>query len=218
MIWRVEIKEKDGVYDAFGESVVKDISDLGIKSVKKVHVVHVYMINGDIQENEIKVICQELLADRVTQDYSYCPATEHTKVSNLKNSQVVEIAYNPGVMDPVEESTIKGIKDLGVDGIVSVATAKQYILEGNISPKNLNLIAGKVLSNKLIQHVVKKNSVHPAVKQKSKKDAEVEVLTVDILSASDRELKKLSEEGQLFLNLNEMQVIQKYFKIGRAHV
>jgi len=211
MIWRVEIKEKDNVYDALGESVAKDIADLGLQSVKKVYVVQVYMLTGSLSKDQVEDIARQLLADRVTQDYSFCPAGDHSLSSNNGNVKVVEIAYNPGVMDPVEASTIKGIRDLGIDGIQSVATAKQYHIEGKISSKELNLIIEKVLCNKLIQHVVKEDVVHPDSK-KTKEGFSVDVIHVDLLKATDKQLMKLSREGQLFLNLNEMQVIQKYFR------
>ena len=30
MFWRIEVKEKEGFYDALGESVKRDIEDLGL--------------------------------------------------------------------------------------------------------------------------------------------------------------------------------------------
>ena len=39
-----------------------------------------------------------------------------------------------------------------------------------------------------------------------------ELIHVDLLKADDKELIRLSKDGQLFLNLKEMHSIQKYFK------
>ena len=42
------------------------------------------------------------------------------------------------------------------------------------------------------------------------------MIQVDLLDASDKKLKAISHEGQLFLNLNEMKAIQAYFKNSGA--
>ncbi|MCX5665572.1 MAG: phosphoribosylformylglycinamidine synthase subunit PurS [Candidatus Omnitrophica bacterium] len=149
MLWRVEIREKDGFYDAVGESVKKDISDLGFKNrIKEVKFVYVYLIEAPVEESDIRRICEELLIDPVTQDYSY-----RGSVSDEEEYKVVEIAYNPGVMDPVEESGKKAIRDLGIEGVTQVKTAKKYLIKGNFSRKEILSISEKILFNKVIQHV-----------------------------------------------------------------
>jgi len=61
MLWRVEVREKEGYYDALGESVKKDIADLGFKNrVKEVNAVQVYLLEGRISESDIKFICQTI--------------------------------------------------------------------------------------------------------------------------------------------------------------
>ncbi len=222
MIWRVEIKEKKGIFDARGESVRKDIGDLGIRSIVKVEVTFIYLLYGNLCETQIEKICQQLLVDPITQDYFYSNKTVGVLVptKHLSSSlRVVEIAYNPGVMDPVEESALKGIKDLGIDSIESVETAKRYFLYGRISQQEFNTIVNRVLSNKLIQHVGEKRG--RAVPKKQTKDSpppprvtafKLEIIFVDLLAANDQELLSLSQKGQLFLNLSEMRAIQNYFK------
>src|SRR3989338_1788641 len=154
MTWRVEIKDKEGIFDAAGEGVKKDIEDLGIRSVASVRVVQVFLIEGLIPVSDIKKVCEELLVDNIIQDFSFCPAGE-ARLNQKSNQRIVEIAYNPGVMDPSEESVLKGIKDLGVEGAACVRTARKYILNGRLSDKELDVIVNKALANKLIQHVVK---------------------------------------------------------------
>lgn len=216
MNWRVEIKDKEHIFDALGESIHKDIADLGIQSVAKVSVVHVYHLEGNLTETQVRTICDELLVNKISQDYTYSLPDDVSGASAAGQScHTIEIAYHPGVMDPVEESTIKGIKDLGITEIDSVQTARQYLLYGSISPSALNTIINKVLANKLIQYVVhparKEKIVHPRVSDT------VSVILVDLLKAKDRALLTLSRQGQLFLNLKEMQAIQKHFKrIGRS--
>ena len=93
------------------ESIARDIADLGF-DVSQVRVVSVFLLEGNISREEVKRIGDELLIDPIVEQYSFdlkLPLQSSTH-------HVVEIAYNPGVMDPVEASTIKGIRDLGVDG------------------------------------------------------------------------------------------------------
>ena len=215
MLYKIEVKDKPGIFDAAGASVEKDIFDLGIKTVRAVRFVQVYIIEGELSEVQIQKISAELLVDPISQNYSIDGLRDSPlqgRDSSLRGQSlyVVEVAYNPGVMDPVEESTIKGIRDLGIESVTSVKTAKKYILKGKLSEAQLKTISDKLLYNKLIQHVVKEDSDQPhAITQAS---YNFKLATVDLLDAQDKDLEDLSKKGQLFLNLTEMRQIQEYFK------
>jgi len=208
MIWRVEVKQKDGILDAQGTAIAKDISDLGY-SVSQVRVLSIFLLEGDITSKEIKRIGDELLVDSIVEQYSF-----DLKLPLLSaNHHVVEIAYNAGVMDPVESSTIKGIRDLGIKGITAVRTAKQYHIHGKFSPKELESITSRVLMNKLIQHVVLDPSHVPtSFSITSPVISKFDVLIVDLIAANDKKLQEISKIGQLYLNLDEMRTIRDHFK------
>ncbi len=204
MVWRVEVTEKKGFYDAAGANVKHDIRTLGFgNKVKDVRTVQVYLLDGDIDAYSIKKICENLLIDPVTQNYN-C----HGNVLDETSYKCVEVAYNAGVMDPVEESAKKAIKDIGVCGLRALKTAKKYLIKGNISYGQIHQIAEKILYNKVIQHAVKgKSTIQP-----EGSPYHFTLKHVDILKADESALKKLSKDGQLFLSLDEMLAIQKYFK------
>jgi len=208
MIWRVEVKQKDGIFDPIGKSIARDIIDLGF-GVSRVRVVTVFLLEGDISREEVKLIGDELLVDPIVEQYSFDlklplqSATHH----------VVEIAYNPGVMDPVEASTIKGIRDLGVTGISAVRTARQYHIHGKLTAKQLESITSRVLMNKLIQHVVQDPPHVPAtLSMTSHPKSKFDVMIVDLTGADGKTLSEISKSGQLYLNLDEMRTIQNHFK------
>ena len=208
MFWRIEVREKEGFYDAAGESVKRDIEDLGFKGrVKEVKTVQVYLFDGNAEERQVEKICKDLLIDPITQDYSY-----KGNAFDERNYKVVEVAYNPGVMDPVEESTRKAIGDLGIESVHSVKTARKYLIRGNLSYKDIHSIAENILYNKVIQHAVKKDSaIYP-----EPPPYQFKLQYVDILNAGGQKLKSISRTGQLFLSVDEMREIQRYFKkIGR---
>lgn len=211
MIWRIEIKDKSGVFDAAGDSVLKDIIDCGIRSVQEVNVIQVYLVNGDIQESDARKIASDLLTDPVVQD---CVVyAQNAKVPAASGCTTIEISYNPGVMDPVEESTLKGIRDLGISGISEVRTSKKYLVRGNPTKSELEFITNKVLMNKLIQHVVTDpQSQYKNFSIGSAQHRKIDLIQVELIGAKDQELLKISREGQLYLNLNEMKAIQKHYK------
>lgn len=211
MIWRIEIKDKAGVFDAAGDSVLKDILDCGIHSVEKVNVTQVYLISGDIHENDARKIACDLLTDPIVQDCFVYP--ENGKVPVTSGCKTVEISYNPGVMDPVEDSTLKGIRDLNIPGVREVRTSKKYLISGNPSQSELEFITNKVLMNKLIQHVVvDAPSQYKNFSLGSAQHRRIDLLQVELIGANDKTLMKISREGQLYLNLNEMKAIQKHYK------
>ncbi len=207
MQYKIEVVERSGIFDAVGCGVRKDILDLGITCVRKVNFIQVYTVSGVLSFDQAHKICAELLVDPVSQDYSIRPASEQS--AKPKGACVVEVAYNPGVMDPSEQSVLKGILDLGINGVESVKTAKKYILYGKISPAQLATIAQKLLYNKLIQHIVKPHAFQEALYHTG---YVFNPVTVDLLAASDKKLLEISKKGQLFLNINEMRQIQNYFK------
>jgi phosphoribosylformylglycinamidine synthase II/phosphoribosylformylglycinamidine synthase PurS subunit len=203
---RVEVSVKPGLPDPHGEALKADIRDLGIGTVQQVRVGDVYLLEGDLSRKELEKICQLLLADPVVEDYSIGEPPP-----NPPDAHAVEVAYNPGVMDPVEESVSKGIRDLGINQASSVKTAKRYYLWGQLSASDIELISNKLLVNSVIQHVVtagERAGLPPASYSFSR--VEVELLTLD-----DNGLTRLGRE-KLELNLEEMRQIQGYFaKLGR---
>ncbi len=150
---RIEVKLKVGLADARGQGLVRDIQDLGITSVSAATVVDVYFLNAELAPSELELVCGGLLADPVTQEYS------HSSGDPVRSGpggvvQTIEVAYNPGVTDPVEETGMKAIRDLGVAGVTAVKTAKLYLLEGRPTADELSVISQRLLVNPIIQHVV----------------------------------------------------------------
>jgi len=211
MQYKIEVVDKPGIFDACGAGVVRDIFDLGIKGVKKVRFIQVYTLDGNLAFGQVINICEELLSDKVAQDYKIL---SNLKPDSSKADHLVEIAYNPGVMDPVEASVLKGIQDLGIKNVESVKTAKKYIISGRLSSAQLKTISDKLLYNKLIQHIVDPRDENSDTKHLP--GYVFNLIQVDLLGASDDRLLEISSRGQLFLNLNEMRQIKDYFcKIKR---
>ena len=149
MQWKIEVGYKPTATDAMGEGIKKDIEDLGISGVDYVRTIQIYMINGDLSESDVKSICQNLLADRITQDYEY-------KGSLVRQGDfgawVVEVTYKPGVTDPVGDSAVKGIRDLGISGVRSAKTGQKYVVKGSLNENDIAAICRRLLANSVIQN------------------------------------------------------------------
>ncbi|TET25392.1 MAG: phosphoribosylformylglycinamidine synthase, partial [Dehalococcoidia bacterium] len=148
---RVEVYLKPHLPDARGLSLVKDIQDLGITTVTAVSVADIYWLDGELTADRLELICRRLLADPVTQDYRLSP----TDIKPDKQAHTVEVAYNAGVADPVEDSIMKALRDLAVSGVRGVKTAKKYLIRGNLGSRQLEMICGRLLLNPIIQHIVR---------------------------------------------------------------
>jgi phosphoribosylformylglycinamidine synthase len=208
-LFRIEVSVRAGLPDPRGDSLETDIRDIGITTVTQARVSDVYLLEGELDETEVERIGRELLADPVVEGFS-CGEGLAPHVKN-SDGHVVEVAYNPGVTDPVEESISKAICDLGITTVESIKTARKYSLWGDLSEQTLKSICDKLLVNNLIQHVVTKIEAIalPSITYK------FALTTVDLLNRDDDGLMEVSKD-RLWLNLSEMRRIKDYFsRLGR---
>ncbi|OGS45476.1 MAG: hypothetical protein A2539_05065 [Elusimicrobia bacterium RIFOXYD2_FULL_34_15] len=145
--YKILIEHKDNALDAESKGTLKDIIDLGLKTVKSIKVSQIYEISGDISLHEIEEISNDLLVDPITQKI--------TINSDSKESGIaIEVYYKSGVTDAVADTVHIGIKDMNIDKDVKVRTGKRYFLKGKLSSTNVKNIAEKILSNTVVQEYV----------------------------------------------------------------
>jgi phosphoribosylformylglycinamidine synthase len=66
----IEVRFKQGVTDAVGDSVVKGIRDLGILGIQAVQTGQKYWVQGSLSRSNLETIAQRLLANEVIQTFS----------------------------------------------------------------------------------------------------------------------------------------------------
>jgi len=208
--WRFEVFNKPGFADVHGSSILEDIKELGIASVEAVQFAKVFLIEADFDDAFAKRLAAELLADPVCEQYyigrSGPPA-------GLAKATLIEVHLKSGVTDPVAESVMAAIADMGVKAS-NVRTARKYILLGDINPKQTDTIAKKILANDCIEVYVIGNEAEPP--SPHLKPYQLQIVRWPVCDLDDDGLIALSKEKDLFLNLVEMQTIQKYYKqLGR---
>lgn len=144
---RLEVYIKEDLVDAAGDGLLKDIEDLNIAGAKFCRFIRVTELEGKLSKSEINRIGRELLADPVSQKFS----TGKTGGALTKGAWVVEVHYNHGVTDPVSESTLKGISDMGIKGVTAARTATKVVLRGKLSKSDVDAICRRLLANSVIQ-------------------------------------------------------------------
>ena len=224
---RIEVFTKEHFTDSVGNEIASEVEHIGITSVDEIRMVQVYLVDGDLSGEDIGRICGELLVDGLTQDYICIngslnqPDGEQAKKIKLgtkwqgNNVHTIEVTRKRGVMDPVESTVIKGIKDLGLIAR-SVKTAKRFLIAGQLTTDQLETIANKVLANKIIEDVfIDKDNLFYEGKNETVDDV-FHKQELDILDADDEQLLEISEKGQMYLTVEEMKAVQNYFvTLGR---
>ncbi len=206
---RIEVYLKSHLPDPRGLGLVKDIHDLGITTVSDVRVVDIYWLDADLSSDTLELICRSLLADGVTQNYRHgLTLPPESKAGD--GYHTVEVAYNAGVTDPLEDTVMKAIRDLGMSSVRAVKTAKRYLIEGQLDERQLEAICSRLLVNPIIQHVVREELTgfpeNPQYRFALKQ--------VDILALNSTESLKVRQ--QFGFSHDELQAIVAYFqKQGR---
>ncbi len=146
MIKTIEVAYNHKVRDPLGDGIKKSIHEMGT-TVHHVRFVQLYQIKGNLSPSHLKLFCEDLLTDRVNQNYS----DHHVPVP--RGSSAVEVWFKPGVTDVVGESVLKAARDMGIFTLSEVRTGSKYILEGISSLITTKIIAHELLSNSLIHSV-----------------------------------------------------------------
>jgi phosphoribosylformylglycinamidine synthase II len=208
--WRFEVFNRPGFADVHGNSVLEDIKELGIRSVDAVQSAKVFLIEVNIDKDFAQRVGKELLADPVCEEYHI---GRSGPPAGLAKATLIEIHLKSGVTDPVAESVMAALADMGVKAD-NVRTARKYILLGGITQSQTDTIAKKILANDVIETVIIGSEAEPPGPHL--KPYELEIVRWPIRDLDDDGLIKLSKDKDLFLNLVEMQTIQKYYRdLGR---
>ncbi len=210
MVRRIEVGFKKGMRDALGESIRKRIvEDLHI-DVDSVRTVEVYTLDATLSNEQVKLLGEKLFADPVIQVFSDKPIAADFL-------WLIEVGFRPGVTDNVGGTAKKASEDILKTTLHGVYFSRQYLINGNLTKEEAERIAGGLLANSMIERWVitgimdwdKGKGVHlplPTVRGKHKPS--VSTLKLDV---SDNELKEISRQRLLALNLSEMKAIRKYF-------
>ncbi len=198
MIQTIRVKRTDGK-DLLGLGVLLEIHKrLKNREVTNVETARIYRLEG-ISQNQAKVLAEKLFCESINHTYSFNKPLLNNK------TQVVEIAYKKGVMNPEVFSILKSAKDLGIT-LTAADSSTEYGFSGITKEKAKKIAKDLRLYNSMTQEIVEKP---PHTLQITGKPGKTEI--IKIRKMNDEELMQLSYD-KLFLNLEEMKVIQNYFQ------
>src|SRR5512139_266156 len=100
MVIRVVVRSNGRVPDHRGQAVLAGAESLGMPGLRSAAVADLYFLRGDLDAAVIGRICVELLCDPVTEQYTWAEVAAGVKQDE---PGLVEVAFLPGVTDPVAE-------------------------------------------------------------------------------------------------------------------
>ncbi|MGC7847139.1 phosphoribosylformylglycinamidine synthase subunit PurL [Desulforudis sp. 1088] len=204
-IQEVRVAVRSSLPDAKGRQTLAEIQrSLHISTVQAVRTAKVFRFEG-ITVAEAGYLARTLLCEDIFQVY-----TVNEPIITDTN-WLVEVAYRPGVMNPEAGSLIKSARDLGLSHVVAADSSWEYAFYGpEITPDDIDTILRRLLVNATVQHVVREKPETLIITGRS-----APTLSIPITGMTDEELMELSKD-KLFLNLEEMRLIQDHFRaIGR---
>ena len=194
--------------------IVRGAGRLGLVKVSAVLRSEIYFVSGNIAPGELDLLGRSLFSDPVTQEFQIetCP------ISSPAGENVIEIAYHPGVTDPVADEILRSARELGISGLVAASTGQRYEIictdGSSLGSAELGLLASRLLANPVVQRYVI-GSIEPSFPGRDETAVPVELLPVN--SLDDEGLKALNLERRAALDFEELLSIRRYFASeGRA--
>lgn len=171
---------------------------MDLDGLEAVRTSRVYRVQG-VSEEEAHTLAGQLFTDPVSEQYSL------DQPVGFETPHVVEVAYKPGVMNPEVSSIMKAAQDLGISP-QAVDSSREYAFFGNVEATQVDGVVGRLLMNKTVEQVVAEKPLSLTFEGSV---GPVEI--VPIREASDSQLAELSKD-KLFLNAEEMGVVQEHFR------
>ncbi len=234
MLWEIDIHPAEGHPDSAAERVASAARELGLASNLRAATARAYLIQGkSLDCASIEKLANALLTDSVVERavigragepqlddcglrIADCGSQSAGSQSGIRNpkSEIhsVTVLLKPGVMDPVAQSALAAAADLGVRPD-AIATVRKYWLSG-ASSSEIKSVGERMLANDAIEQVV----FGPLALERLElgRPYRFELRTTAIRELDDESLMRLSRDGQLYLQLAEMQTIRQHFRdLGR---
>ncbi|MEX2043266.1 MAG: AIR synthase-related protein [Patescibacteria group bacterium] len=170
---------------------------LGIDTIEQVETAKVIRFEG-LTDEEAAALA-EALSDAVTEHVSIGDRRDET------DGRIVEVAMNPGAMNPEVASILKAARDLGMRP-VAADSSTEYRFGGPVAAGEIETVVSRHLVNETVQRA---NPPRPDTLVIEGETGPVR--SVPVREKSPEELERLSGDMKLQLDRNEMVIIRDYF-------
>ncbi|MDO4575773.1 MAG: phosphoribosylformylglycinamidine synthase subunit PurL [Planctomycetia bacterium] len=207
MLWEVDIYPKQGQADAKALEVLTEAKALGlVDDTVCARTCHGYLIQAELSEADVEKIARQLLADCVVETPVVFPVSEEK--DGEAGELLIHVLPKPGVMDPVANSAMKAVADMGYM-VSAIRTFRKFFFRG-LNEGLLDTLCWKLLANDSIEQVVPGRFTFERLEVGSPYD--FKLTTVPIRTMTDDALMTLSTRGLLSLSLVEMHTVRDYFR------
>ncbi|MEW4490384.1 phosphoribosylformylglycinamidine synthase subunit PurL [Thalassoglobus sp. JC818] len=205
MLWEIEISSKSGP-DREAEHALAEARMRRLDSLATVRSARSYLIEGSLDDNRLQQAA-DVLADRVVEQVTVRSLPDSSQADQTE--RLLNVLFKPGVTDNVGATATKALQELGFQ-VERVSTCRKYWVNADSNESEVERFASRVLSNDSIDRVLVGPLQLTSLAVGS--EQEFELKHVAIREMGDEELKTLSQTGQLYLSLTEMQTIRDYFR------
>ncbi|MBN2551249.1 MAG: phosphoribosylformylglycinamidine synthase subunit PurS, partial [Spirochaetales bacterium] len=210
----IQVGLKPGIPDAYGAATEKKIRDYLDIPVRRVQTRSLYLVEAELEEEQVRAAARELFCDPVIQRY-----TLNRNLDGEPFDLSVIVSFRPGVTDNVGRTAELAVGELLGRDLApeeGVFTSTQYLLSG-VSPEQAQRIARELLANDLIEEAsiqeyrdwLERGPRVRASRVRSAHEPEVEQIDLEV---PDERLLEISRQRILALNLEEMRAIRDYFR------
>jgi phosphoribosylformylglycinamidine (FGAM) synthase PurS component len=146
--YQVEVKLKSDYADAEGQSALGLLHSLGVNTAKEVRASRVYELKGPLTAAQVQQAARDLLCDPVTQEFRV--SNGHTPVLNGMNHWRVEVWLKNSVSDPVGDTVLSALVEMGLASPDTVRVGTVYHISGKCGRNQLEKAVARSLANPVV--------------------------------------------------------------------
>ncbi|MGI9429676.1 MAG: AIR synthase-related protein, partial [Bythopirellula sp.] len=218
MLWEIDLHPRAGTIDRETAEIASEAAEIGIGGPLEIRSARGFLIEGPtLDAQQVDRLANELFADLLVEQPTCAVVGDPQlnvppQASTAVGGTLLHVLPKPGVMDPVAQSAETAAKDFGLS-IDAIRTLRKYWIAGPTA-EQLEQIGNRILANDAIEQIVVGPLTFDRLQLGS--DYQFALKTVDLTDLDDAGLMQLSRAGQLYLQLAEMQTIQRHFaELGR---
>jgi phosphoribosylformylglycinamidine (FGAM) synthase PurS component len=147
--YQVEVKLKSDYADAEGQSALGLLHSLGVNTAKEVRASRVYELKGPLTAAQVQQAARELLCDPVTQEFRVFGSSQ-TPVLNGMNHWRVEVWLKSSVSDPVGDTVLAALLEMGLGAPETVRVGTVYHVSGKCGRNQLEKAVARSLANPVV--------------------------------------------------------------------
>lgn len=203
MLWKIRLVPKQGAESPDSMRVARKLSAAGVNADGVIHQ-RLFLIEGLISRDEAEKIGSRLLADPVLETAEVYEGDQ----AEPEGDRLFHIMRRTGVMDPVEQSLTRALRDTGIDPD-AVKSADQYVFPASPSAQDLSRAAaalGNIVVDEPHRGPLKFERLPRGRKYEFKR------VEVEVRSLSDENLIAVNRQHRLALNIEEMRAVKEYFR------